>query len=740
MVEASPTPPRLFLIDAYALIYRSFFAFINRPLTNSRGENTSAPWGFINFLLTIREEYDPDYLAVVFDSGLSHREKEYPDYKATREKMPDELRASLPRIRALIEAFNDEVVELDGYEADDVIGTLALKARASGIEAVVVSGDKDFHQLVGPGIHLLNPGRGGPTGVGAEWIDETNAMDRLGIAPNQVVDFLALVGDASDNVPGAPGVGAGWARRLLNEIGPLEKLLEHPEQIPWKSKRESLSENGAQILLSKRLVTIQTDLPVELDLERLEVRDPDVDRLRKICGELEFYSLIERFSSEESGSIEPEGGELDYRLLTEIEEVREAVDVTRSSGRVAIETLTTSTDPMKAVLVGLSLSWSEGLGVYLPLRHEAPQASLLEGESSAPGNLPALDDSSMAPLVQLLSDAGVAKVGHDLKYHLIVLQRAGVELGAIDFDPMVASYVLDPGRRQHTLEVLSTDFLGRTPSALTDITGKGKKRIPISQVSPETASVHACEASDLALRLWARFEPTLLAQKMDRVFRTLEMPLLPVLAEMQRVGIRIDPPFFAEMSVKLERELQLVRDEIFKEAGESSTSTRTLSCERSCSSSLISQSSSGLRRARRRMRPRWKSSPPGGTFSLGTCSSIANLKNSGLRTWMRCPNWSTPQAGGSTPRSTRRSLQLADSPRPIRTYRTFRFGPRSGGRFEGVSSPKKDTFSSRPTIHRSSSESWLTSRVTLPSSQPSVRGSTSTAKRPRSSSGCLSIR
>ncbi len=567
MVEASPTPPRLFLIDAYALIYRSFFAFINRPLTNSRGENTSAPWGFINFLLTIREEYDPDYLAVVFDSGLSHREKEYPDYKATREKMPDELRASLPRIRALIEAFNDEVVELDGYEADDVIGTLALKARASGIEAVVVSGDKDFHQLVGPGIHLLNPGRGGPTGVGAEWIDETNAMDRLGIAPNQVVDFLALVGDASDNVPGAPGVGAGWARRLLNEIGPLEKLLEHPEQIPWKSKRESLSENGAQILLSKRLVTIQTDLPVELDLERLEVRDPDVDRLRKICGELEFYSLIERFSSEESGSIEPEGGELDYRLLTEIEEVREAVDVTRSSGRVAIETLTTSTDPMKAVLVGLSLSWSEGLGVYLPLRHEAPQASLLEGESSAPGNLPALDDSSMAPLVQLLSDAGVAKVGHDLKYHLIVLQRAGVELGAIDFDPMVASYVLDPGRRQHTLEVLSTDFLGRTPSALTDITGKGKKRIPISQVSPETASVHACEASDLALRLWARFEPTLLAQKMDRVFRTLEMPLLPVLAEMQRVGIRIDPPFFAEMSVKLERELQLVRDEIFKEAG-----------------------------------------------------------------------------------------------------------------------------------------------------------------------------
>lgn len=568
MVDASPAAPRLFLIDAYALIYRSFFAFIHRPLTNSRGENTSAPWGFINFLLTIRDEYKPDYLAVVFDSGLSHREKEYPDYKATREKMPDELRESLPRIRELVEAFNDEVVELEGYEADDVIGTLALKAKAAGIEAVVVSGDKDFHQLVGPGIHLLNPGRGGPTGVATEWVDESNASQRLGVAPHQVVDLLALVGDASDNVPGAPGIGTVWARRLLKEIGPLEELLDHPEKIPWKSKRDSVSENAEQIRLSKRLVTIQTDLPVRLDLERLRVRDPDMDRLRKVCGELEFHSLLERFAVGVSGPVAPgDIKEVDYRVLTEIEEVREAVASARSAGRVAVHTVTDSPEPMRATLVGISLSLSEGSAVYLPLRHEAPPASLLEDRPEAAKNLPALADPSMAPLVELLNDRGVTKVGHNLKHHLLVLRGAGVELGGVDFDTMIASYVLDPGRRQDTLEVLSTEFLGHTPTAHTDVTGKGKKRLPISQVTPNAAGIHACEESDLVLRLQARFQPALVEQKMERLFHTLEMPLLPVLAEMEQAGIRIDPVFFGEMSRKLERELQLIREDIFKEAG-----------------------------------------------------------------------------------------------------------------------------------------------------------------------------
>ena len=564
MVDATP---RLFLIDAYALIYRSFFAFINRPLTNSRGENTSAPWGFINFLLTIREEYAPDYVAVVFDSGLSHREKEFPDYKATREKMPDELRASLPRIRALVEAFHDEVVELEGYEADDVIGTLARKAEATGIEVVVVSGDKDFHQLVGPGIRLLNPGRGGPTGVAAEWVDESNASERLGVSPAQVVDYLALVGDASDNVPGAPGIGGGWARRLLTEIGPLEELLEHPERVPWKSKRESLAANVDQIRLSKKLVTIQTDLPVDLDLDRLSVHEPDLDRLRAICAELEFHSLFERLSSDVTGPSTAGGERADYRVLTEIAEVADAVDSVRSVGRVAVHTIATSTEACRASLVGISVSWETGQGVYVPLGHQARPASLLEEGSRAPKNLPSLDDPSMAALAELLCDPQIAKVGHDLKHHLLVLQHAGVEFDGIEFDTMIASYVLDPGRRQHTLEVLATDFLGRTPSPLSELTGKGRNQVSVVEIPPEAVAQHGCERSDLGLRLCEQFRPPLADQEMDGLFRSLEMPLIPVLAAMERVGIRVDPIFFGEMSRKLDRDLQLIREEIFKEAG-----------------------------------------------------------------------------------------------------------------------------------------------------------------------------
>ena len=243
--------PRLFLIDAYALIYRAFFAFINRPLTNSKGENTSAPFGFANFLVEIRDKYQPDYLAVVFDAGNSHREKVYPAYKATREKMPDELRASLPRVRELVAGFNDALVELDGYEADDVIGTLAIKARDAGLEAVIVSGDKDLYQLVGPGIHLLNPGRGGRTGVAPEWVDEGNAHKKFGIPATKVVDYLALIGDSSDNIPGARGVGPKTALKLLDEYGSLDEILEHASDISAKRVRESLTENADEVRLSK---------------------------------------------------------------------------------------------------------------------------------------------------------------------------------------------------------------------------------------------------------------------------------------------------------------------------------------------------------------------------------------------------------------------------------------------------------------------------------------------------------
>ena len=265
------TAPRLFLIDAYALIYRAFFAFLRRPLTNARGENTSAPFGLANFLHGIRDDHQPDYIAVVFDAGRSHREELYPDYKATRAKMPEELRDSLPRVRELVEAFGDKVIEIEGWEADDVIGTLAALAVGEGLEAVIVSGDKDFFQLVGPGVHLLNPGRGGPHGVAAHWVDERSAADKFGVPPGQVVDYLALVGDSSDNVPGAPGIGPKTALTLLKAYGTVEEVLDHAEEVKAKRARESLLANREQVLLSRELVTIRKDVELHTTLEELRV-------------------------------------------------------------------------------------------------------------------------------------------------------------------------------------------------------------------------------------------------------------------------------------------------------------------------------------------------------------------------------------------------------------------------------------------------------------------------------------
>jgi DNA polymerase I len=562
-------PPRLFLIDGYALIYRAFFAFVNRPLTNSKGENTSAPWGFANFLLRIREEHAPDYLAVVFDAGMSEREQLYPEYKATREKMPEELAASLPRIRELVAGMNDEVVELEGYEADDVIGTLARKATEAGIHTVIVSGDKDFYQLIGPGVHLLNPGRGGPTGVQEEWVDPSNASDRLGVPPHQVVDYLALIGDSSDNVPGAPGIGPKTAVKLLEEYGSLDALLGAAPELSGKRAREALTEHADQVRLSRRLVTIRKDLPVELDLESLRVREPDRAALRKLFVELEFRSLIDRFTDPSEGPEAPGGGEVHYRAVTDAGGVAEVVAGIRAAGRVSVDTETTSTEPMRAELVGISLSWEAGSGVYLPMAHELPPADLLDGgdERPDPPNLPPLGSPEMRPLVELLEDPEFPKTGQNLKYDLLVFRRAGVELRGVAFDTMVASYVLDPGRRSHGLDALSTDLLGYTPVAYSDVTGKGRAQIPFAQVDLERATEYASEDADLALRLRERFEPQLEEQGLDGLFRCLEMPLVPVLARMEWNGIRIDAPFFRAMSGRLASELEALTEDIWREAG-----------------------------------------------------------------------------------------------------------------------------------------------------------------------------
>ena len=574
MVQAPPKKaPRLFLIDAYALIYRAYFAFIQRPLTNSRGENTSAPFGFANFLLSVREEHQPDYLAIVFDKGMSQREEIYPEYKATREKMPDDLAASLPRIREMVEAFHDPVVEVEGYEADDVIGTLAVQARSQGLEAVIVSGDKDFYQLVGPGIHLLNPGRGGPTGVEPEWVDETNAGEKFGVSPERIPDYLALIGDSSDNIPGAPGIGPKTAVKLLQEYGDVETILARAGEISGKRARESLTANGELVRLSRQLVTIQTDVPVILDLSSLRVREPDRERLRRLFVELEFRRLAERFTGSEGGAGE-EGGSgglagTTYALVKDPGRVAELVRRIRAVGEVSVDTETTSLEATRARLVGISLSCKPGEAYYLPLAHRRTgELALGDGGADAPANLPALGSPEMRPLVEVLQDPEVRKIGQNLKYDLIVLEGAGVVLRGVSFDTMVASYVLDPGRRQHSLDALALNLLGHKMISYEEVAGKGKAQLSFDEVPLDRATEYACEDADVTLRLKGLFQEQLRAQELEELFGSLEMPLVPVLARMESNGIRIDVPFFREVSTRLEGSLKVLEEEIEKMVGE----------------------------------------------------------------------------------------------------------------------------------------------------------------------------
>ena len=566
------TKPRIFLIDAYALIYRSYFAFIQRPLTNSAGENTSAPFGFTRFLLDIREDFEPDYLAVVFDAGDSFRAQEYPEYKATREKMPDDLRSSLGRIRDIVEAFNDPIVELDGYEADDVIGTLAMRARDAGLEVVIVSGDKDFYQLVGPDIHLMNPGRGGSSGVAADWVTEENADEKFGIPPSQVVDYLALVGDSSDNIPGARGVGPKTAVALLQQHGDIEALIANAEGLKPPRASKSLRENAEAVRLSKRLVTIMTDLDVELDLESLKVGEPNNEALRDIFVELEFRSLAEQFAAlaQVSGvaTAELERAEVTYSVVDDVSEVQNLIDVIRAAGRVAIAAEPATEDPLRGELVSVGLSLEGGTAWYLPFAHHLPFELTFEGEGSGEvRNLPSLATSEMSGLKALLEDPKVAKVGHDLKRTALTLSRAGVKLDGITCDVMVASYVLDPGRRGHELATLSVEIFSHKPVAYADVVGSGRKRVPFAEAPIERARDFVCETVDLSFQLAQHFDEQLDEQGLTDLMADLEMPLLPILTRMELAGIGIDEDFFRTMRSRLKREFDLIQEEIFKVAG-----------------------------------------------------------------------------------------------------------------------------------------------------------------------------
>jgi DNA polymerase-1 len=557
------TRPRLFLIDGYALIYRAFFAMISRPLITTRGENTSAAFGFTRFIMNILEDHSPDYLAVVLDAGTSKRTERYPAYKATRQKMPTDLQVQLPRINSLVDAFRIPVITLPDHEADDVIGTLANRAAERDIEAVIVSGDKDFYQLLRPGICLLNPGRGGQAMIDEEWVDTSNAKERLGVPPLHVVDYLALIGDSSDNIPGAPGIGPKTAISLIEQFGPVEEILERAGEISNKRAREALQNYAEDVRLSKELVTIHTDLPVQLDLDALRTKEPDHTRLRQLFVELEFTSLVREIAAPVEETTKAR--ERSYTVVNDPKYVADLVARARQLGYIALDCETSERDPMRGHVVGIGIAFEPNEAFYLPFGHYTSGMLALDGPSSS--NLPPLNSPALQPLVDLLQDGSIRKIGHNLKHDYLALRRAGISLAAIEFDTMVASYVMDPGRRDHSIDALAMQHFDYRTTTYEELCGKGKDFRPIAECDVDKVKDYACEDVDIAISLERKLRVDLSTQELEGLYRSIELPLIHVLGAMEWAGIGIDFDFFKRIGSRLEQDLRLIESDIYKEAG-----------------------------------------------------------------------------------------------------------------------------------------------------------------------------
>jgi DNA polymerase I len=620
---APPPAPALFLVDGYALIYRAFYAMIARPLTTSRGENTSAAWGVNTFLRLLHQNHKPQYVGWVHDSGTSFRKEAFPEYKATREKLSEDLQQDfdrgMQRIASLLEAYRIPVITVPGYEADDVLGTLARHAVERSLNVVIVSGDKDFQQLVQPGVWLLNPGRGGHANIEEHWVSMANASERLGVPPERVTDYLALVGDTSDNIPGVKGIGEKTAVELVSRYGTVEEILAHAGEIEKKRPREALQTQGDNALLSKRLVTIRSDVPVTLDVESMRVREPDNRRLRELLVELEFHTLARQIAVADdeapatTATAAPETAAAarsitkSYVTVTSTKQLADVVAKARAAKHVVVNVQTVSApdalnpnDPLRAAPVAIAVAVAPGEAYYLPIAHRRyePEQPVLELTSEEPAgkpakksrartpeatslaaraleagvpevvNLPPLEAEDMRPLRELLEDADVRKTSHNGKFDLLVLRQHGIHLAGLGFDTMIASYVLDPGRRDHTLEILALEFLQRTIPGMEELCGKARNVIPYDQVPVECAGSFAAERADVAWRLREEFEPQLEAMGSRQLFDDIEMPLLPVLADMEWAGVMIDIDGFAQLKKRFESERHRLEAEIHRVAGQ----------------------------------------------------------------------------------------------------------------------------------------------------------------------------
>ncbi|UWR07041.1 DNA polymerase I [Ruegeria sp. B32] len=570
----------LHLIDGSAFIFRAYHAL--PPLTRkSDGLPIGAVSGFCNMLQRyVDGDHGPDaptHLAVIFDKG-SHtfRNDMYDLYKANREAMPEDLRPQIPLTRQATEAFNIACKELEGYEADDIIATLACQARQAGGRVTIVSSDKDLMQLVGDGVEMLDAMKN-------KRIDREGVFEKFGVYPERVVDVQALAGDSVDNVPGAPGIGIKTAALLINEFGDLETLLDRAEEIKQPKRRETLIEKRDQIELSKRLVQLDCETPLDFTLDDLELRDPDPDKLMEFLAEMEFRTLTKRIADKlgveppviadtpAPAADEPQAEDIPfdsskYECVRDAAALRKWIDQAYERGWLAVDTETTGLNEMIADLVGISLCIEPGEACYIPLTHrDGASDDLFGSDALAEGQMPL--DEALQMLKPVLEDPSILKIGQNMKYDAKIFARYGVDVAPID-DTMLMSYAMHAGEHGHGMDTLSERYLGHTPIPIKPLLGSGKSAITFDKVPIDEATAYAAEDADITLRLWKLFKPQLHRAQVTTVYETLERPLVPVLAEMEMHGIKVDRDVLSRMSNAFAQKMAGLEAEIHELAGE----------------------------------------------------------------------------------------------------------------------------------------------------------------------------
>ena len=564
---------KLFLLDAYALIYRAYYAFIKNPRINSKGMNTSAVMGFVNTLNEILTKEQPTHIGVAFDHGRTFRDEAFPAYKAQREETPEDIRASVPIIKDIISAMHIPILQVDGFEADDVIGTLATKAGHAGVTTYMLTPDKDYGQLVADNVFMFRPRHGG----GYETMGPAEVCEKYGLSsPAQVIDLLALMGDSADNFPGCPGVGPKTAAKLIAEFGSIDSMLDNSSKIKGKL-REKVEGAVDDIRMSKFLATIRTDVPIDLDLDSLKVEEPDTARLAEIFTDLEFKSLLDKFvkkpqqqqktvnpqldlfaenptndavdaefSSFESLKTTPH----DYQLIETEEDARKLFDFFVTKQILSLDTETTSVNPIDAELVGLSFSVEEGKAFYVAIPAEREKAERIV--------------NIFKPLYE---STEILKIGQNIKYDMEMLMNYGVRLSAPMFDTMLAHYVLQP-EQKHNMDILAETLLHYQTVHIDKLIGpKGKSQKNMRDLSPADICDYAAEDADITLRLYNVLKPRLKETGVEELFYNIEMPLVPVLAEMEMNGVRLDTDALAETSKILTGRMKQIEKNIYELAG-----------------------------------------------------------------------------------------------------------------------------------------------------------------------------